>query len=247
MADRRMISKVISMSEKVGDLNNIFDMLLFTWMIPHTDDFGRLTGSPKKINLMVIPHLEKELTEVESSLIRLHNAGLISWYEAAGDKVVQINDFEKHQSGLHKRTRSKFPDPPEHSEPFPEVPGSSEQYPEIPSELNRTEENLREEKVSKEEQPESITTTADELEKIEKAYSQIHGCLGLKPKDWPVVTGLINQGISADVIIEVMTERHKKKIEEGGKVNGFSFYTSAIQERHAQGKSQDRLGFLDDM
>lgn len=144
MADRRMISKVISMSEKVGDLKNIFDMLLFTWMIPHTDDFGRLTGSPKKINLMVIPHLEKESSEVEEALVRLHNAGLIRWYEADGDKVVQINDFEKHQSGLHKRTKSKFPDPPEHSEFFPEIPGTSEQFPKIPPELNRTEENLRE-------------------------------------------------------------------------------------------------------
>jgi hypothetical protein len=58
---------------------------------------------------------------------------------------------------------------------------------------------------------------------------------------------LVDQGITSDLIIEVMTERYKKKIEDGGKVNGFSFYTNAIQERHAQGKSTDRLGFLDDM
>ncbi|WP_145333306.1 hypothetical protein [Paenibacillus xylanexedens] len=95
--------------------------------------------------------------------------------------------------------------------------------------------------------PSNTTTTADELEKIEKAYSQIHGCFGLKPKDWPLVSKLVDQGITSDLIIEVMTERYKKKIEEGGKVNGFSFYTNAIQERHAQGKSTDRLSFLDDM
>ncbi|MCM3208523.1 hypothetical protein [Paenibacillus illinoisensis] len=247
MADRRMISKVISMSEKVGDLNNVFDMLLFTWMIPHTDDFGRLTGSPKKVNLMVVPHIEKSTTEVSESLGRLHDAGLINWYEVDGDQVIQINDFEKHQPGLHKRTKPKFPDPPDHSGSFPEFPGSSEQFPKIPPEGNRSKENLREGNRSKAESIETVTTTADDLEKIEKAYGQIHGCMGLKPKDWPLVTGLINQGISSDLIIEVMVERHKKKVEEGGKVNGFSFYTNAIKEKHAQGKSQDRLDFLDDM
>lgn len=95
--------------------------------------------------------------------------------------------------------------------------------------------------------PNTITTTADEMEKIEKAYSQIHGCIGFKPKEWPLVTQFINQGIKSDLIIEVMKERHKKKMEEGGKVNSFSFYTNAITERAAQGSSQDRLDFIDDI
>lgn len=95
--------------------------------------------------------------------------------------------------------------------------------------------------------PNTITTTADEMEKIEKAYSQIHGCIGFKPKEWPLVTQFINQGIKSDLIIEVMRERHKKKLEEGGKVNSFSFYTNAITERAAQGGSQDRLDFIDDI
>lgn len=95
--------------------------------------------------------------------------------------------------------------------------------------------------------PNTITTTADEMEKIEKVYSQIHGCIGFKPKEWPLVTQFINQGIKSDLIIEVMRERHKKKLEEGGKVNSFSFYTNAITERAAQVGSQDRLDFIDDI
>lgn len=123
MAEKRMISKVISISEKVNELPDIFDMLLFTWLIPHTDDFGRLAGSPGKVKSLVLPMLErKSKSDVQVSLANLHKAGLIIWYEAEGDKVIQIVNFEKHQSGLHKRTKSKFPDPPGDSRNFPEIP-----------------------------------------------------------------------------------------------------------------------------
>ncbi|WP_433943497.1 DnaD domain protein [Paenibacillus sp. SN-8-1] len=130
MAEKRMISKVISISEKVNELPDIFDMLLFTWMIPHTDDFGRLAGSPAKIKALVVPMLDKGKAEIEASLQRLNDKGLINWYEVDGEKVVQITQFEKHQQGLHKRTKSKFP----------ELPGNSENVQEFPSEGKGTEE-----------------------------------------------------------------------------------------------------------
>ncbi|MEK3673588.1 DnaD domain-containing protein [Paenibacillus sp. FSL R10-2771] len=138
MAEKRMISKVISISEKVNELPSIFDMLLFTWMIPHTDDFGRMAGSPGKVRHLVVPMLDCTKEDVSTSLQRLQAQGLILWYEADGERVVQIQQFEKHQQGLHKRTRSKFPD----------FPGSSGNHPVIPSELNRTELNLTEENLT---------------------------------------------------------------------------------------------------
>ncbi|MGN7308708.1 hypothetical protein ACTHQ2_22465, partial [Bacillus subtilis] len=143
MAERRMLSKIISVSEKVNKLPDIFDMLLFTWMIPHADDFGRLAGSPFKVKNLVVPSIRRiEEADIEVSLGHLQAAGLIYWYTADKDKVVQIVNFEEHQQGLHKRTKSKFPDPPiNDSEAFPEVPGKSEEVPKIPSELNRTELN----------------------------------------------------------------------------------------------------------
>ncbi|UNL94038.1 hypothetical protein CPY53_11005 [Paenibacillus polymyxa] len=138
MAEKRMISKVISISEKVNELPDIFDMLLFTWMIPHTDDFGRLAGSPAKVKALVVPMLDKLVSDVKESLHRLQSAGLIEWYEADGQKVVQVVNFEAHQQGLHKRTRSKFPDPPL------DFPGSSGNFPNIPLEENRREEKRTE-------------------------------------------------------------------------------------------------------
>lgn len=133
MAEKRMLSKVISISEKVHNLEDIFHMLLFTWIIPHTDDWGRLVGSPKKVKSLVIPMMDKTTADVEKALIDLHNNGLISWYEVHGEKFIQVINFEEHQSGLHKRTKSKIP------EPFPEIPGTSRNFSEIPLEQNRTE------------------------------------------------------------------------------------------------------------
>ncbi|WP_211750421.1 DnaD domain protein [Paenibacillus sp. Marseille-Q4541] len=136
MAEKRMISKVISISEKVNDLPNIFSMLLFTWMIPHTDDFGRLAGSPSKVKALVVPMLDKKKEEVAAALEELATHGLINWYEVDGERVIQILNFDKHQQGLHKRTRSKFPD----------FPGSSDSFPKIPLEEKRTELKRTEEK-----------------------------------------------------------------------------------------------------
>lgn len=147
MAEKRMLSKVISISEKVNELPDIFDMLLYTWMIPHADDFGRLAGSPGKIKALVVPMLEKSIKDIRQSLQVLDAQGLILWYEVEGERVVQIQQFEKHQQGLHKRTRSKFPD----------FPGNSGNVQEFPSELkgtelNRTEEKRTEEKRTEQEQ-----------------------------------------------------------------------------------------------
>ena len=160
MAERRMISKIISISEKVNELPDIFDMLLFTWMIPHADDFGRLAGSPFKVKNLVVPSIERiTKADVKVALEHLHAAGLIYWYKVGENEVVQIVNFEEHQQGLHKRTKSKFPDPPsEDSETFPEIPGSSEDVPKIPSELNRTELNRTELKGTEEKQQQHRAT-----------------------------------------------------------------------------------------
>lgn len=138
MAEKRMISKVISISKKFNiSLTDHFSRLLYLLLIPHSDDFGRLTGDPFKIKALILPMMEEvKWDEVDRTLGNLHRSGLINWYESNGEMYIQIINFDDHQQGLHKRTRSKFPDPPEHSGNFPE----------IPSEQNRTEGNRTEEK-----------------------------------------------------------------------------------------------------
>lgn len=137
MAEKRMISKAISISEKVNiGLTDIFHMLLYTWIIPHTDDFGRLPGSPAKIKALVVPMLDKSIKDVERGLQEMHETGLIIWYEVDGHKYIQITNFEEHQQGLHKRTKSKIP----------EFPGNSRNVTEFPSEGKGKEGNRTEEK-----------------------------------------------------------------------------------------------------
>lgn len=124
MAEKRMISKVISISKKFNvSLNDHFSRLLYVLLIPHSDDFGRLTGDSFKVKALILPMMiDVEWEEVEKSLKKLHQAELINWFEADGEKYIQIINFDKHQSGLHKRTKSKFPDPPNYSRKFPEIP-----------------------------------------------------------------------------------------------------------------------------
>lgn len=133
-----MISKVISISKKFNiQINDHFSRLLYLLLIPHSDDFGRLTGDPFKVKALILPMMkEVDWEDVEKTLGKLHGAGLINWYESSGEMYIQIINFDDHQQGLHKRTRSKFPEPPEVSRKFPE----------IPSEQNRTEGNRTEEK-----------------------------------------------------------------------------------------------------
>lgn len=159
MAEKRMISKSISISEKVNLLPDIFDMLLFTWLIPHTDDFGRLTGSPAKVKALIVPMLEKTLRDVEASLSRLHEAELIIWYEINRDKYIQIINFEKHQQGLHKRTNPKYPE---------YIPGNSGKFQEIPLEGKGREEKGkgREEEGKGKEPPPDSNPHKDRIHKL---------------------------------------------------------------------------------
>lgn len=107
---------------------------------------------------------------------------------------------------------------------------------------------IKESKVKESKVKESSNTTDDDFKKIEKAYCEIHRVFNMGPKDWPEVEKLLEKGISADLIIEVMKEKHAKKIKEGGSVKSFSFYIDAINERYNQIEQEEtRLGFIDDL
>ena len=112
MAEKRMLSKVISVSEKVNTLPELLDMLLFTWMIPHADDYGRLPGSPAKVKALVVPMLDRSINDIQRSMQRLEDQKLIVCYESNGEMAIQIVDFEKHQIGLKGKKASKYSTPP---------------------------------------------------------------------------------------------------------------------------------------
>ena len=157
MARGRLISKSLSTSAARARLHDVagklaeFCQALYPLLVAHADDFGRLAGDPFTIKHMVDPTSPRRLTDFALALRALDEAGLINWYQVASVDIIQILKFDEHQPGLHKRSKSKFPEKQDkgQSQTAPqteatELPGISRGFPEIPSELNRTEQNRRE-------------------------------------------------------------------------------------------------------
>lgn len=129
MARGRMISNSLSTSEKFAALVTIapdlfeFCHALYPLMVSHTDDFGRLQGDAFTVKAKYYPASPRPLAEFEAGLKHMHGVGLVVWYMVAGKRYIQIVEFERHQQGLHKRTRSQFPRVPGTSGKDEEVPG----------------------------------------------------------------------------------------------------------------------------
>lgn len=145
-----MLSRSLSTSEKFANLSAQcelaeFCQVLYVMLIPHTDDFGKLQGDPFTVKHQCFPASPRSIPEFATALTALHNAELLIWYEVTGKKFIQITNFDPHQVGLSKRTKSRFPEIPEipevhgNSVKVSETPAPSEKITEIPSELNLTE------------------------------------------------------------------------------------------------------------
>lgn len=132
MATGRMLRKQISLSEQVNDLS-LKAALLYTWMLAHADDYGRMHGSPRRVKAEVVP-MRGDIADFDvlGCLQEMRDAGLITCYEVEDEPYLQFPSWERHQAGLHKRTESKFPPPPE-------FPGTSRNLPPNRTEQNRTE------------------------------------------------------------------------------------------------------------
>ena len=90
MASGRILKTQISLSERVNELP-IHAALLFTWMIPHADDFGRMRGSARIIKAMVVPMRDDMLaTDVDKCLNQMAESGLIERYQVDGETYIPI-------------------------------------------------------------------------------------------------------------------------------------------------------------
>ena len=112
MANSRLLYKKISYSRQ---LNGVSDhaQLIFSWMIPHLDNFGKIEGEAELIKAIVRPHRPlSEVEKIETSILELIEAKLIMRYEVKGEKIIAFPTFDKHQkNGINRRTESMFPDP----------------------------------------------------------------------------------------------------------------------------------------
>lgn len=105
MAQKRMLNKSISLSLQVNQLSEK-GMLIFTWCIPHLDDFGLLEVSAEVIKAMVFP-LAKKITvkDIEEFKIRAKELNLIKIFQ----DCIEFTGFQNHQTiSREKMAKSKF-------------------------------------------------------------------------------------------------------------------------------------------
>ena len=125
MARGRMISKSLSTSEKFASLFDAagplaeFCQTLYPLVVVHSDDFGRLQGDAFTIKHTCFPTSPRTIADFSAAINHLHHVGLLCLYQVEQKSYIQILNFDPHQSGLHKRTQSVFPD----------IPGSSGKFP----------------------------------------------------------------------------------------------------------------------
>lgn len=120
MARARMLAKSLSTSERYWRLHSVagrlaeFCQSMYPLLIAHSDDYGRLQGDAQTVKFLIVPATPRKVEEVHRALEALHTVGLICWYDIGpgGRKAIQIVAFDEHQAGLHKRTKSRFPPPP---------------------------------------------------------------------------------------------------------------------------------------
>lgn len=166
MARGRMISNSLSTSEKFAALvsatPSLFEFChaLYPLLVCHTDDFGRLQGDAFTVKAKCYPATPRPLADVEQGLQQLDAVGLIAWYCVSGKRFIQIVEFEKHQQGLHKRTRSQFP----------RIPGSSGKDEELPGQLKGTEEKRTELK-GREENKEEIQLVSNSSDVVARVLA----------------------------------------------------------------------------
>lgn len=106
-ARARMLSPSISVSERVNELS-LKGALLYTWMIAHADDQGRMSGVTKTLKARVVP-MRDDVTksDIDVLLEEMLEQELIKIYDDDGP-VIQLlgwQDFQHLRSPKPSRHR----------------------------------------------------------------------------------------------------------------------------------------------
>ncbi|MDR3543259.1 MAG: DnaD domain protein [Desulfosporosinus sp.] len=118
MSRRRYISTDISIDTAELAQFGPLPLLLYTWAIPHLDDWGRMSGESRKFKLLVCPALDVTVSEVEKAIQQITDMGFWQRYQDNGKWFIAIpkDSWFKDQSYINTKKRfqdeSKFPAPP---------------------------------------------------------------------------------------------------------------------------------------
>jgi hypothetical protein len=111
-----MLHGSISNSEKLAALSCDGARLLFTWLIPHCDNLGRIRAQAIYLKAVVVPKTDATLKQVEAWAAEIAGVGLVQLYTVGSDSFIQVNGWSDFQTLIGNMSRkSELPDPPEHS------------------------------------------------------------------------------------------------------------------------------------
>jgi len=91
-----MLHAKISVSLQVNKLPESAQ-LLFTWMISHADDEGRLKGDAESVRALVVPMKHWSLKRMESYLDAIKNEGLIYRWQENNEWFIEFVKWTDHQ------------------------------------------------------------------------------------------------------------------------------------------------------
>lgn len=97
MAKARMLHKKISVSIQVNKLT-LPARLLFTWMIPHADDEGKMKGDPEFIRATVVPMVKWSFKKIREYLDEIRNNGLIYYWQENNEWFIEFIKWSEHQT-----------------------------------------------------------------------------------------------------------------------------------------------------
>lgn len=106
MARSRNIKPGLFKNELLGEADPIYTILFAgLWCLADRD--GRLENRPRRIKAEIFPYRPE--VDVDSALTWLASAGFVTPYEVAGEKYIQVANWEKHQTPHHKEVASVIP------------------------------------------------------------------------------------------------------------------------------------------
>jgi uncharacterized phage protein (TIGR02220 family) len=93
----------------------MFAKLLFSWLIPNTDNLGRMEGDTAILKGMIFPYENKITVQmVDDALKELSNEYLIMWYSIGGNWYIQFPKSSKYQIlDKNNAKKSDYPEPPQ--------------------------------------------------------------------------------------------------------------------------------------
>lgn len=172
-AKGRMIYWKISYCKQLARCST-FSKLLFTWLIPNTDDLGRMEGDPEVIKGMIFPYEDKvSVKQIKESLEELSSENLIIWYLVNENSYIQFPSFSTYQTLRKDRQyKSDYPDPVDIDMTCHDMSGHVGQNLREGKEKVRRSEGEGKEKESKTSFAPHVTLTQDEYSKLVREYGE---------------------------------------------------------------------------